>query len=67
MNRCAICDYTKENGSPLLNIPRDGRTIQWIDKYKEFQCSVCSDNIKKDLKTTQNEQEQMDRNKNPLP
>lgn len=46
MNRCSICDYTEENGSPNLGIKPDKRRITWNTLHSEYQCTVCREEIK---------------------
>ena len=47
MPRCAICDYTTQSGSALLNKPPNGKvTVAWSTKQSEFLCSDCARSIR---------------------
>lgn len=46
MYRCAICNYTANEGSDLLDkAPNFKNTVRWDDAYKGFLCSDCRKSI----------------------
>jgi hypothetical protein len=47
MPRCVICDYTHEDGSPLLDKAPNSRTVvSWHSRYGDFLCTDCAKSIK---------------------
>lgn len=50
MPRCAICNYTHTEGSDLLDTaPNRRNRVRWNDKYGEFLCFECIEQINDSL------------------
>jgi hypothetical protein len=46
MSRCSVCDYTPEDGSPLLDkAPSHGIQVLWNSDYGDFLCTDCKISI----------------------
>lgn len=47
MSRCDICDYTEDEGSPLLNTPPSKYiTVRWNSSHDGFLCTNCRTAVK---------------------
>ena len=48
--RCNICDYSPDEGSPLLDTPPDPMIkVEWYERYMAFLCTWCVSDIKQNF------------------